>query len=170
MQNVKENNSNDSCADYDWMVGPYLDGELPQGERNGLEDHMNTCSQCSSLAEQFRNLDRLARTAAAPTPKVSAEEWGELWESIQKQSASLPIGHTSLVDHTSRNRDWLVPLLSAAALLIVGLWIGFSLLTNTQVENSDPDVVKNPEDPIKKMDDDPAVIIDDDVYIIHYDG
>ncbi len=116
-----------SICDQEWMVGPYVDGELPSGERAGLEDHMTSCTGCSELAEQLRNFDRLARTASS-TPRVSAEEWGELWYSIEhrvgKRQGAAPLAGTRGTVMQGTLARWLVPALSAAALLALAVWLG----------------------------------------------
>ena len=105
--------SGDLC-DSEWMVGPYLDGELPDGERRGVEDHLESCTPCRRLADQFRDLDQLARSTLE-TPRVSAEEWGTVWQTVQ-QRASRPIAPVRSL------RDWIIPALSAAALILFGVW------------------------------------------------
>lgn len=112
------------CADYEWLVGPYLDGELPDGEGTRLEAHLAVCSSCTTLSEQFQNLNRLARDRFQTPPRVSAEQWGAMWERIEKHKkgpASRP----------SRSlADWFVPVLSVAALFLLAFLLGYAILND----------------------------------------
>ena len=108
----------DIC-DREWMIGPYLDGELPTGERRGVEDHLESCPSCHRLADQFLSLDQLARSTLE-APRVSAEEWGTVWEAVQ-QRVSRPIASVRSL------RDWIIPALSAAALVLFGVWAFMAL-------------------------------------------
>ena len=119
---TRDSQPDDTCGDYEWMVGPFLDGELPTGEVARLEGHLDGCARCQTLADQLRNLDDLARTSLAPPPRVSAREWGKMWEHIQANA------DTDDVNETGGLRGWVVPLLATAALLMLGLYIGMSML------------------------------------------
>src|SRR2546426_7584898 len=78
------------CGEYEWMVGPLLDGELPPAETEIAERHLQTCTSCNRLAEDFRSLDRLARRRQEP-PAVTAAEWDRVWEQIRGKQAPIPI-------------------------------------------------------------------------------
>jgi anti-sigma factor RsiW len=139
-----------SCDDFEWLIGSYLDGELPQGECWALEEHLQQCSACNSHAERLRRLDSLTKAVYAPVPEVSATEWGHLWERIQRRAR----GFAPAADRP--RRAWLAPLLSVAALLCLGAWIGFSLL-------QDPPAPGSQEPPISKREADKKIRILDGV-------
>lgn len=122
------------ACDQEWAVGPYFDGELPPGERAGVEAHLESCHECRSLVEHFSSLDRFARSTAV-APRVSAEQWGELWEAVRAQSAPISI------QRARRARNWMIPALSAAALVFLGLWIGISLsISSTATTNPEEEI------------------------------
>jgi anti-sigma factor RsiW len=154
----------DAC-DHEWLVGPFLDGELPDRERFGVESHLEGCAPCRTLVEQFRKLDSLARTVAPP-PRVSAAEWGELWEGIRLRAVSNAASRRG----GRRLRDWLVPLLSAAALLLAGVWIALELRPPVDVP---PDVAakeKEKEIEIQEASGEDARPEIRDGVIIYHDG
>jgi len=143
------------CADYEWLVGPYLDGELPDGEGTRLEAHLAVCSSCTTLSEQFQNLNRLARDRFQPPPRVSAEQWGAMWERIQKHKkgpASRP---------TRSLADWIVPVLSFAALFLLAFWLGYAILNDRGPKNREIIRGDVPELPaVEPLDTDDGYIID----------
>ena len=116
-----------SCSDYEWMVGPLVDGELPSADADAADRHVRECPSCGRLAESFRQFDRLASRMEAP-PAVTTEEWARRLERIRKETAVVRLGFPLRV------RDWLVPAFALAALALLGTWVGFSLV----VKQSEP--------------------------------
>jgi anti-sigma factor RsiW len=56
------------------LIGPYLDGELPLGERRGVAAHLETCASCSSLAADVRRLSSAIATAGRELPPAGLAE------------------------------------------------------------------------------------------------
>jgi anti-sigma factor RsiW len=123
----------EGCRDFEWMVGPLVDGELPPAEAEEVERHLRGCSSCSRMAEDFRSFDRLARRLEPP-PAVSAEEWARVWERSRSGAPVARIGAGRALG------DWLVPLLSLAALLLLVAWITLAVVHRSPVP--DPQAVK----------------------------
>ncbi len=148
---VKNDPSEGPCSDFETLVGPFVDGELPVGEVTRLEDHLDDCDPCRTLAEQLRSFDDLARSSLAQPPPVSAEEWGSMWANIQSDSTATrrPIQGPS--------RRWIVRSVAAAALLLFGVFVALQVMNVSseevqeariigendfegEVDNSDPEV------------------------------
>src|SRR6058998_2096060 len=112
------------CGEYEWMVGPLLDGELPPAEIEIAERHLQTCSSCNRLAEDFRSLERLARRRQEP-PAVTAAEWSRVWERVRGEQAPVRL--------PARRRviDWIVPVLSLAALVLLTAWVTIAVMTRS---------------------------------------
>jgi len=102
-----------ACGNYEWMVGPLVDGELPEAEAAEVERHLRQCSSCARLAEDFRSFDHLARRRQDPPPPVSSTEWTRVLERIRRRPAVIPFGARRIL-------DWMVPALSLAALALLG--------------------------------------------------
>jgi anti-sigma factor RsiW len=119
-----------NCSEYEWMIGPLLDGELPSADADAADRHVRECPTCGRLAESFRSFDRLASRLAAP-PAVTTEEWARVLDRVRKETISVRLGMPLRV------RDWLVPVFSLAALLVLGTWVGFSLI---EKEAAPPDI------------------------------
>ncbi len=76
-----------SCSEFEWMVGPLVDGELPPPEVEEIESHLRSCPACTRLAEDFRSFDRLASRLDNPPP-VSAAEWSRVLEKARREPAA----------------------------------------------------------------------------------
>ena len=109
-----------NCSENLWKMGPYVDGELDPGERAGLEASLRECAECRQALESFRQMDELA--AREPVPSVSSTEWAGVLASIKSQPR--------VVSEPARSSgiEWLAPLAAIAALLLIGLFLGGSLL------------------------------------------
>lgn len=131
-----------SCYSVVWKIGPYVDGELPLVECEEVEAHLLKCPDCDRTAKEFRRLDRLAQ---AKVPPVSGEEWSELWSEIEtrtrKGDVDTKITDTKIIEMPERTgflgkaarasppgvQRWTVPALAAAACLLFGAFVGYSL-------------------------------------------
>ncbi|MBI4583316.1 MAG: zf-HC2 domain-containing protein [Planctomycetes bacterium] len=156
--------SNSACAEYDFLIGPYIDDELPDGEAARLEKHLELCQGCKILTLQFQKLDRLAKSTMGLVPPVSAEEWGEVWSTLQGRRAiiyrdgdkrrALFYGDGDkrralfYGDGDKRRAlPWGVPALSFAALVLIGIWLGWSLIQKEPEDQGPPHVQKVEIDP-----------------------
>lgn len=118
-----------SCKEYAWKIGPYVDGELPSGERNGVEAHIQRCEDCREMAMSFRALDRLA--GGVEIPSVSGREWAAMLEAVTASAPAQP------ALRTRRSWEWLLPVASAAALLLLSLFIGKTFFEGQQRAGGD---------------------------------
>src|SRR6185503_14479147 len=132
-----------SCTEYEWMVGPLVDGELPAADAEEAERHLQSCAACTRLAADFRSFDRLAHRASQP-PAVSPAEWGRIWDRITREPTVVRL------EVRRRALEWMVPLLSLAALALLAAWLTFALVSERQ-DRLDPkahQVIKGaPEEP-----------------------
>lgn len=125
-------------ADAESLIGPYLDGELPPGEARRIEALLEESSTYRDLANHYRKLDDLARETLHEVPRVSAARWGEMWETIQREGAVRPAG-------SRRFNDWIVPLISLAALLLLGLYLGSLFLGDPEGATPEGPPVSQPD-------------------------
>jgi anti-sigma factor RsiW len=113
--------STNDCREFEWMIGPMIDGELPPAEAEAAEGHLRTCRGCTRLAEDFRSFDRLAHRMESPTP-ISPVEWAKVLEKVRREPATIQLGLRR------RLHDWLVPALSLAALLLLGSFVAVAVV------------------------------------------
>lgn len=64
-----------ACRDHAWKISAYVDGELSAEEREGIEEHLESCPACRLMAKEFRVLEQLG--ARRPVASISPEEWRE---------------------------------------------------------------------------------------------
>lgn len=67
--------SQTTCRDHAWKISAYVDGELSAEEREGIEEHLESCPACRLMAKEFRVLEQLG--ARRPVASISPEEWRE---------------------------------------------------------------------------------------------
>ena len=104
------------CEQYEWMIGPLIDGELPAADAEEVQGHLGSCPACTRLAEDFRSFARLAARLEPPSP-VSSEEWARVLATVEREPQT--------VRFAPRRRliEWLAPALSLAALVIACAWV-----------------------------------------------
>jgi hypothetical protein len=69
----------DGCRDWRHLLGAYALGDLPEGERAGLEAHLDGCAECRAEAESLGTVarllpladpDRFSQPALQPSPEL----------------------------------------------------------------------------------------------------
>jgi anti-sigma-K factor RskA len=91
---------------FETLLGPYVLGELTEGEERGLERHLEECPSCQNDLDGLRSADGMLRSAAAGPPPELKE-----WVLARARSER---------GHTTRGR-WRIWVPVAAALLVVTL-------------------------------------------------
>lgn len=92
------------------LIGPYVMGETEPEEERELERHLAGCAECRAEVEALREIHNdLAELSSAPPP--------ELRERVLEGASE--------EDHRGRGvRTWRVPLVAAAAILLVVVALG----------------------------------------------
>ena len=120
-----------SREEFPRLLGPYLDGELSEDQRETVERYLAGSEEYRKLAAEAEELTRLAKNDRPP--EVSAERWRKMLSEIREGGTNQPFAVVS-----SRPR-WLAPLAGLAAILIIGLFI----------LSADPNSSEKPADPRK---------------------
>ena len=110
-----------SCKNTIWKVVPYVDGELPTEEHEDVATHLSECPECAKMAEEFGTLDRIAGRDTAPP--VSSDEWANMLHNVTSR------GRHARPVATRRAWEWLVPVASLAALVLLAVLLGPGLVT-----------------------------------------
>lgn len=117
-----------SCANFLESIGDYVDGLLDAGERQRFEEHLQSCADCRTLAED------LARIKEAASSLSVVEPPGRVWDRIAaeigaagKAAEPLASGSPSATG-TGRRFSWLsgwlahpVPAMAGALVIIVAV-------------------------------------------------
>ena len=120
-----------SREEFTRLLGPYLDGELSEEQRETVERYLAGSEEYRKLAAEAEELTRLAKNDRPP--EVSEERWRKMLSEIREGGTNQPFAVVS-----SRPR-WLAPLAGLAAILIIGLFI----------LSADPNSSEKPADPRK---------------------
>ena len=118
-----------SREEFTRLLGPYLDGELSEEQRETVEGYLAGSEEYRKLAAEAEELTRLAKNDRPP--EVSAERWRKMLSEIREGGTHQPFAVVS-----SRPR-WLAPLAGLAAILIIGLFI-LSAGPNSSEKPADP--------------------------------
>ncbi len=97
---------------FEMLLGPFVLGELTDGEERELERHVEECPTCQNDLEELRSADGMLRSAAASPPPELKD-----WVLARARSGR---GHAS-------GGRWRIWLPAAAALLVVAL-LSFGVL------------------------------------------
>jgi anti-sigma factor RsiW len=107
-------------------VGAYVDGELPPSEREGVEELLRKEPECRDVAENARWLDQLAGRERPPL--VTVAEWARVKEAVLERAKTRRGRRGPVLAGGGRlgsRARALVPALSVAALVLIGIFIGF---------------------------------------------
>src|SRR5689334_7723247 len=116
-----------------WMprLSEYLDGDLSDEQRAGLEQHVATCAACSATLEDLRRVVARAQALEDREPAT------DLWRGIAKRIASDE--GAEVVPIESRRTGWMTIAkwqLAAAAVVLVTLGGGATLLVQRMGHSS----------------------------------
>jgi predicted anti-sigma-YlaC factor YlaD len=101
-------------------LSEYLDGELPDNERLGLEAHLQECDRCTATLSDLKRVVRQAQSLPPITPA------NDLWPAIARGIGATPPQSEAVVDLASRRgrtRRWAfsLPQLAAAGIALMTL-------------------------------------------------
>jgi len=101
-------------------LSEYLDGELPDNERVGLEAHLQECDQCTATLDDLQRVVRRAQSLAPMTPG------NDLWPAIARRIGATPPQSDTVIDlatRRERTRRWAfsLPQLAAAGIALMTL-------------------------------------------------
>ncbi|MFC1595298.1 zf-HC2 domain-containing protein [Gemmatimonadota bacterium] len=111
----------------------YLRGELPRYEAERVAAHLSGCDRCRSHAEWLKGFDTLAESARIEPPAEVLIELGTRLAAIPAQIDREEIDGRSEREKTvpfTRTPAWLAwstPLLKTAAVLLLGMLVGYGL-------------------------------------------
>jgi len=111
----------------------YLDGELPADQATEALPHLELCSECQTLAADFRRVSQelMALEVESPEAGIPSEISAALGERLQKRKAA-KVSWPKLENRMMTNRwAW------AGALAIVCLAVGLKLTLTSRNQNED---------------------------------
>jgi hypothetical protein len=115
-----------NCRDFTMRAAAWLDGELPEGERDELQAHAAECPDCARLAGDLRAAD--AALGVGPAPERSEKEWDAFDRALMVRIAMEEKGRAARARDRLR-RAWRTALrgaAAAAALFAAGI-VGYAI-------------------------------------------
>jgi len=98
---------NDSAQHPEDLLPWYVNGSLSAAEQQRVEAHLQECGTCRAEVELLRAMRDVSKQVTEPVPGQFA--WQRLQRDIRQQ------------DKTVTKRQWWVPSLAAAALLVIAI-------------------------------------------------
>jgi len=107
-------------------LSEYLDGELPDGERRAVDEHLRGCAECSAVLADLKRVVARAQGVGTGVPRPPSVD---LWSGI---AARIEASSTNVVSLSRRSADaaradvarritFTLPQLAAAAVLIAAV-------------------------------------------------
>lgn len=105
------------CKDFEALLGALIDGELGGEQGDSVRRHVDSCSGCAGHLRRIQAIEAL--TAAAGVPAVTEEEWARVGERLRAavEKSRRPAAGRRRIER----KEWLVPALAMAALILMGL-------------------------------------------------
>lgn len=108
-----------SCKQIHVIIERYLTGELLPSDKDILDQHLSSCVDCQSLMSIHEELMQMDRNVADPTPEALRAMRSRVLGQISSKNNSKQTGKW-----TARNVSAFVPALAAAAILVLGVFLG----------------------------------------------
>jgi anti-sigma factor RsiW len=113
-----------TCIDIRKILNEFVDGELDAGRRRQLERHLVDCPGCRAEEQELRGLLEAA-AALPPTTQPDRDLWPGIAAATKAESAA-PVEPAG--GWTAAPAWMTLPRLATAAVILVGLTIGITLL------------------------------------------
>ena len=60
----------DKCIEYLELISAYIDGELTEYDRKRVDEHLETCENCSAILDLYREVSVSAEESCVPAPEA----------------------------------------------------------------------------------------------------
>jgi len=112
------------CKDLGPWLSAHLDGELPEEERQEVENHLATCQVCKQLADELEETGSIIKDALPPGP-VPGVDLSGVWEEIEAQANFGPTVWQRLKSQIERPVIWLPTAVATAAVVLLAFVLPF---------------------------------------------
>jgi len=149
---MNTNSAHMACDEFAAKLADYLEEELPDAVRVGMDAHASRCAECGPLLSELESL----RMEAAVLPRLEPSR--DLWAGIAERidSRVLPLDTSRPTRMTEVRRSWRHPAVAAAALILITagvthVWTRASYVTTSAASSATqsiavvPPVVAAPE-------------------------
>jgi hypothetical protein len=125
-----------ACKKFQNMFIEALYGELEEYKLKDLQAHLETCSACREAYSQMQNTTKQMDKNITPDP--GQDFWNNYWDNLEQRMSrevNIPNKKTGLHNIFTLHpqiQTWTVRILSAAALLLTGIGIGYLYFGNPE--------------------------------------
>lgn len=123
--------TNEACSEFEQHLSLYVGGDLDADVIEGIERHLEGCAACREQEHQART----ARDLLLSTLRVTERRGPDLWSGVRQGlitegllRPAAPAPAPVATPRVSRRPRPLVFVASAAAAVLVGFWLGNTLL------------------------------------------
>ena len=95
-----------ACQEYSLLLMGYADGELDEGERPRIEEHLAGCPDCAAEVKRYEELTEMTRRVQFVEP--TDVEWARFWDSV--------------FNRLERGAGWIFVILGAILILSYGIY------------------------------------------------
>jgi hypothetical protein len=125
------------CNKYNFLFEKAVNGELNDSEEKIFKEHLNTCGKCSSEYGGLKNTLTLLQSNVSR--EVSEEFLNDFWETLEpkleKKQSPLGIIWDKLKNYFYLGWEWKYQFAGAAALIVIGIFIGRYLIGEKEIAN-----------------------------------
>ncbi|HID55364.1 TPA: zf-HC2 domain-containing protein [Candidatus Poribacteria bacterium] len=140
------------CRGIEPLLVPYIYDDLSQEERRAVEEHLRICPKCAGELEEMEETASLIRRAVSIEMDLVSARLRDLEMKVYRRAAWRAIREDDKVNRWRTIwRPWF-HLASAAAALVLGIYIGASYLPSLHPARNQPQIVQtvDPDECIRK--------------------
>ncbi len=116
------------CPEVHEQLSAYHDGELSDGSRKALAEHISQCEECTALLAEFESYTNTFKRI--PQPDVPPSVWAGISKEIEHGTVEPEVDAPSVAD--APRRSWLTTAgLSLAASVLLLLGVGYWMSRNS---------------------------------------
>ena len=106
------------CEHFGLQLSAYLDGELPEKERNEVEKHLETCRSCEQLVSELDEAGDVIKAALSPNSDQGVDLTG-VWEEIETRAGFGPTIWQRIKSLVDRPVVWFPAAAATAAIALL---------------------------------------------------
>jgi hypothetical protein len=120
------------CKKYQLLFSYTAYGEMTESQKSNFENHLSSCRTCREAFNHFRETLDIMSKKDIPDPGNTY--WDTYWQNLEDRMEKESVfqekpGHVNIISMPVYFRKWTYRIISAAAILIAGIGIGYILFT-----------------------------------------
>jgi len=108
------------CETFGPRLSAYLDGELPDKERQEVQEHLKTCETCQQLARELQETASILKDTHTPSAEPQVDLTG-VWEEIEARVDFGPTIWRRMMKRVWKPVIWVPAVVAAASVALLVL-------------------------------------------------